>query len=296
MRGVRGAISTTWTAAARRPLPLLVAVLALFSPGCMGGGKWDGAAGPPPASERVAAVAVAPGSDRVRRNAGLPELPLRRKIRMCCAFGTDLRVALAGVPLPFVHVGQVLDPDDLGPHRYDGTMAAIDDEREGAFPFGEHNGLVYTCRGGFIDTAHVRETVDWTAFLVTRIDRLLETGGVIELTNEGAARRIVLTPPPTAWIERQGRRRVVLATAQWLSYQISLWHEIAQWYGWSIVGLFPEGVSAFSPEELYSNAVGVRLLDDIDLDVVLASEKIYDRRIDRRTRQSLEELGAGPVA
>src|SRR3546814_19176852 len=44
-----------------------------------------------------------------------------------------------------------------------------------------------------------------------------------------------------------------------LSFQLAAWHEIAQWYGYHTVPGFPERLSAFSPEDLYSNVLGARL-------------------------------------
>ncbi|OWA85706.1 hypothetical protein BV377_29140, partial [Klebsiella pneumoniae] len=38
-----------------------------------------------------------------------------------------------------------------------------------------------------------------------------------------------------------------------LAFEIALWHEIAQWYGFQSVPGFSEEISAFSPEDLYSN-------------------------------------------
>lgn len=43
---------------------------------------------------------------------------------------------------------------DLGKHRYSGLF--------------EKNGMAYTLRGGHIDIAHLRKSVDWTAFLANK--------------------------------------------------------------------------------------------------------------------------------
>lgn len=224
----------------------------------------------------------------------IPSIPVRKKLRWCCAFGTDLRVKLGKMTLPWLKVGRVLNVDELGPHRYDGATAAIDDRRKNAFPKGEHNGLMYTCHGGFIDTAHVRETVDWAAFFISEFDRHLEEGSVLELGDEGGDRVVTLRPVPAELIEQHGRERVIISLAQWMAHQVMAWHEYAQWYGWSILALYPEVVSGFSPEDMYSNAVGLRLLDDLDIRRNLASEKIYNRHIDKRMKQELRRLGAVP--
>lgn len=44
-----------------------------------------------------------------------------------------------------------------------------------------------------------------------------------------------------------------------LAFELAQWHEIAQWYGFQSVPGFSEAISAFSPEDLYSNLLGARL-------------------------------------
>ena len=119
----------------------------------------------------------------------IPDIPVRNGGRGCCVFGKVVRASFFGVPLPFLNVSRVGNPDELGPHRYDSAFGAVDDPRGNAFPLGEKNVLIYTCRGGFIDTAHLREPVDWIAFFLTQLDRHLEAGTVVELPDEGAKRR-----------------------------------------------------------------------------------------------------------
>ena len=288
--------------AVRKPAHLLLCLLATGLSGCLGAGKW---VAPEPASLELDRTALSgrqespmpsvslapPGFDPAPR---ISEIPLRKKARFCCAFGTDLRVRLGALPLPWVKVGRFLDLEELGPHRYDGATAAVDDTRENAFPGGEHNGMMYTCRGGFIDTAHVRETVDWAAYFVGELDHHLETGVVLDLGDEGGDRTMVIEAVPPEVIAEYGRDRVIIDMAQWMSYQIMNWHEIAQWYGWSIVPIYPEKVSGFSPEDIYSNAVGMKLIADVDIDRSLRSEKAYNRFVDRQITEELARLQPVP--
>ncbi len=269
-------------------LPLLC--LVFTQAGCMGPGKWHQGEPVPQPAEWLQAKMAAPPAVGMEAEAQIPEIPGRKKFRFCCAFGTDLRVRLGQLPIPWLKVGRVLAPEDLGPHRYDGATAAIDDERENAFPWGEANGLMYTCRAGFLDTAHIREQVDWVAFFISQIDRNLSTGTEVDLTPEGAERRLVLKPVPPELIEEYGRDEVIIAIAQWLAYQGSVWHEIAQWYGWSLVNLYPEYLSGFSPEDPISNAIGISLLSGAEIKDILASEKTYNRQVDQLIQIALEGL------
>ncbi len=277
-------------------VPIAVLCLVALFAGCMGPGKWHESATTPPPAEWLRAKMGGPPAVEMAPGSQTPDIPGRKKFRFCCAFGTGLRVRLGQMPIPWLKVGRVLDSGDLGPHRYDGATAAIDDERENAFPWGEANGLVYTCRAGFLDTAHIREQVDWVAFFISQIDRNLTTGTEVDLTPEGAERRLILKPIPPELIDRYGRSEVIVAVAQWLAYQGSIWHEIAQWYGWSLVNLYPEYLSGFSPEDPISNAIGISLLSGADIEEILASEKTYNRQVDQLIQIAFEDLEPVPSA
>jgi len=277
---------------------LLVALLCasgLLATGCIGPGKWR-ALSPRPIDRPIVLRELSVSA----KGSGLPSLlqppsiPVRKKVRWCCAFGTGLRVRIGKMTLPWIRVGHVLDVDEVGPHRYDGGTAAIDDPRKHAFPKGENNGLLYTCRGGFIDTAHVRDTVDWAAFFVSEIDRSLEEGAEVALPEDGGQRKMILRPVAPEKIAPGSRGALVVAMAQWMAHQVMAWHEFAQWYGARTLEFYPETVSSFSPEDVYSNAVGLHLLDNLNLYRDLASEKIYDRQVDREIAHALRGLGAVP--
>jgi hypothetical protein len=74
---------------------------------------------------------------------------------------------------------------------------------------------------------------------------------------------VVLKPIPPELIESVGPWEVAVTLAQWASYQISIWHEIVTWYGYESVPGFSGKVSAFSPEDFYSNALGLRIAGGI---------------------------------
>jgi hypothetical protein len=191
-------------------------------------------------------------------------------------------------------VSRVGRRDELGPHRYDSAFGAVDDPRGNAFPLGEKNVLIYTCHGGFIDTAHLREPVDWIAFFLAQLDRHLEAGTVVELPDEGAKRRVLFKPIPEELIRRNGRDETLIAISQWVSYQLSIWHEIVQWYGVSMLKAFPETASGFSMEDAYSNAVGLRLMDGVDFRKHLVSEVVYNRFIDELLVEGIEAFHPVP--
>lgn len=210
-------------------------------------------------------------------------------LRPCCAFGYNLKAQVLGIPVPFYQVGNVVDADQLGEHHYNDSSFNAVGNLLGLSS--EHLGIVYTHRGGFIDIAHVRDTSDNTLFLFSQILPRLGQQWHIDLGPELAKRRIQLnafTPPQDA------AQRYTLAAylAGELAFQMAAWHEVAQWYGFESVPGFSEEVSAFSPEDLYSNLVGARLTVEIILQGGAVSVATYDRSVETLLPAALHQLGA----
>jgi len=165
------------------------------------------------------------------------------KLRPCCAFGHSLRTTISGSSVP-VKLDNVLNPERLGHHSY--MKRSVETEM---------NGLIYTCKGGTVDIAHVRDYADWTAYLYERIIKVLGTGVLMEIPAEAANREILLRPVLTELTEDE-RRNLAILLAQRISFQLSVWHEIVTWYDHRSVALFSERLSSFSPEDMYSNLLG----------------------------------------
>ncbi|MBN6397312.1 DUF4056 domain-containing protein [Escherichia coli] len=177
-------------------------------------------------------------------------------LRPCCVFGYGAQVKLGKIPLPFFTIDNVLEPDALGEHIYNNSfMSGI------AAVMGlshEHTGIIYTRRGGFIDLAHVRDTADYTFWLFTQIYPRLGEARMLTLSSELFSRRIQLyafTPPQS----QAEKYTLSVYLAARLAFRLAVWHEIAQWYGYQSVPGIPEEISAFTPEDLYSNLLGARL-------------------------------------
>jgi len=223
----------------------------------------------------------------------VPDLPPPLHLRPCCAFGDDLKVEVGVVPVPGFSVDNLRGLTDIGPHVYDAGLVSLNAADDRGMIDNENNGLVYTCRGGFIDLAHVRDNADLTLFLEFAIARRLETGGSIALVDEGGTRRVVLHPFEPQRIQRLGRRVLAANLAAWAAFQLSVWHEIAQWYGYESLPGWSEGVSAFSLEDLYSNLLGVKIARGIVLDRVgMQDERAYNRTMDAWIPRVLERLDA----
>lgn len=145
--------------------------------------------------------------------------------------------------------------------------------------------------GGFIDTAHVRDYADWTVFWAAAVVRASVTGATIELPPEGGQRRVVIRPLPPQLIELYSLRRIAVSLAQWIAFQLSVWHEIATAYGVASIDIYPEYVSAFSPEDLYSNLLGTKIGGGLTmLAGSIATDSAYEQNMDLWLRMALQYL------
>lgn len=222
----------------------------------------------------------------------IPLPPEPTNLRPCCAFGTDLRVAVGAVPIPGFTLSNLRGPEELGPHKYNvGMLALGSSDANGNFER-ENNGLVYTCRGGFLDIAHIRDCADMTVYLTAQISRNIDAGATVELAEQGGKRRILLAAVDKDRIANIGRRAATVALAQWLAFQVSIWHEIATWYGYASAASWPEKVSAFSPEDLYSNLIGIKLAGGINLLRENNDEASYNKAMDAWIAMALQRLRA----
>jgi hypothetical protein len=137
----------------------------------------------------------------------------------------------------------------------------------------------------------VRDNADNTLALTAAVARSLETGANVEIPPQGAAMRVRLLAVKPEAIRKYGRMQLAAALAQWIAYQLSIWHEIATFYGASLAR-WPEKISAFSPEDLYSNQIGVRLAAGVILAKGARSDLEYALSMDAWIKRALERLGA----
>ncbi len=210
-------------------------------------------------------------------------------VRPCCAFGKDLKAQVGGVPVPFFSVGNVLDVESLGNHIYNDGSQGVSSSLLGLGK--EHNGLIYTEKGGFIDTAHVRDTADFTYFLFNEMRHRLGTSYDIKLPAELRERVIVLYARTVQLTEAE-REQMAIQAAGLAAFRLAQWHEIAQWFGMESVGGFKELASAYSPEDLYSNMLGAKLamaILDKDPD---ASVGAFGKSMDASLKATLEKMRA----
>lgn len=168
-----------------------------------------------------------------RSLSGIAVKPFGRIIRTCCNFGYDLPV----LDLP-VHKDYSTSSELLGKHKFYGDKE-------------EHNGIIYTRDGGFIDIGHLRDNADMTAFFSLEIERNLGKNFTLKKSREGGKRIIEISLK-----DRELSSTDVFLLAQRITYEIAVWHEIRTWFGVPTYYPIKEIQSAFSPEDMFSNLLG----------------------------------------
>ncbi len=146
-----------------------------------------------------------------------------------------------------------LGPENLGKHSY-------------RYNFFERSGIMYTCDGGHIDIAHLRNAADWTAYLAAiTYDRMMDNAAEFKFRLAEGTIGCVRIEYPGDWPPAdESERAAVLydmstGLGQYFAYQASIWHEIATWFGYKGSGFISEFGSAFSWEDIFSNLLGCRI-------------------------------------
>ena len=175
-----------------------------------------------------------------------------------CGGGPEPRLRLGCYPTPTAGTN-FPDPNALGRHSYAGS---------------DSRGMLYTCRGGHIDLAHLRIAADWTMYLENMsFDSLMKNKKEFSFKSKPApSRYYVKIEYPEGWSDMQPKERgrvardVSLVLGQYFGYVASTWHEIVTWFGYKFVAFLPEFASSFSWEDSYSNLLGTRLATTAILD------------------------------
>jgi len=163
----------------------------------------------------------------------------------------------------------------------------------------EKDGIVYTCRAGHIDIAHLRIAADWTAYLVAQTYRHLmdnDPNFSYKLMAD-RSRHYVQFHCPSDWAtlpeaqRREIAREIAWAAGPYLAYTLVTWHEILTWFGFKCVGLPTEYASAFSWEDSFSNLLGTVLA----VKAMQDTEHPFNQALQMALDRELAELGIQPA-
>jgi len=158
-----------------------VLALAVLFAGCSE--KWDTSKHPAKDAELDKAFFAGVDSKQIA------DVPEPKSLRPCCILGNDVGAEIGSIPVPGYEISYTLDVNTLGTHQFNKGVLTLDPRGEKGLFSDEVSGILYTCRGGFLDIAHVRDNADRTLFFASQVGRLAATGGTIQLSDEGAKRR-----------------------------------------------------------------------------------------------------------
>ena len=188
-----------------------------------------------------------------------------RVIRVCCAFGTDLQISI----IPFAKLNHLTSMELIGNHCYRG------DKQEG-------NGILYSRRGGFLDLGHLRDYVDWTAYLYNLEKRSQQKGELLlNLAFEAGEKYLIIKIPP------EEKEENLINLAGRIAFDLSVWHEITSWFGASDVPLVSEKFSSFSLEDAYSNLLGTKIAAE-----AIKSDLPYEQAVTEIIKKTFTDLEA----
>lgn len=175
-------------------------------------------------------------------------------------------------------------PEKLGGHSYGPSVS-------------EKNGILYSCRGGHIDMAHLRNVADWTAHLsAMTYNELVNDANDFSFTLSEDTTCYVNLKYPKGWeeISQESKDAIVydvsMGLGQYFAYQASIWHEILTWFGYKMTGFYSEFGSAFSWEDTYSNLLGCH----IGYIAMYDKERSYNEAMTFALSEELEKLDVQP--
>ena len=164
---------------------------------------------------------------------------------------------------------------------------------------GESTGIVYTCRGGHIDLAHLRIGSDHVYYLYNFCRNKLRAGQRewnFNLSYDPTQFRAFIEYPGSFDVMAEAQREklmndISLELAQYFTWYLTTWHEIITWYGHGTF-LVSEFHSAFAWEDSYCNLLGVILGAKATVAAGGAGTGAYNDAMTRILEDELIRLGA----
>lgn len=196
-----------------------------------------------------------------------------------CGHGPRYRLGSLPFPGPFTLFASA--DGELGQHRYG------DQPRSGPREVGR--GTLYTCRAGFIDVAHLRESIDWTRHVYELVLAAFDARAPslrFEGPDDTAYELAFEYPPAWATVSDEERGRAALRIAQRSSLLLMTWHEVLTGSGYKTTGVVSERRSAFTYDDMSAHLVGVQVAGR-----ALGDAAPYDLAVTRALDARLAELG-----
>jgi hypothetical protein len=199
-----------------------------------------------------------------------------------CGHAGAPRYRLGSLPFPGPFTLYAAATGDLGGHHYG------DQPREGAARE-VGRGTLYTCHAGFVDVAHLRESIDWTRHVYERVLAAFAERAprlVFEGPDDTHYELGFDYPPQWAALSRDEQRRAAIRIAQRSSLLIMTWHEVLTGSGYKTTGVVSERRSAFTYDDMSAHVIGVGVAGQ-----ALADTDAFDRAVTHALATRLAALG-----
>lgn len=170
-------------------------------------------------------------------------------------FNPPPKPRMGGLPYPGAFTGfELADPRRLGNHAYDEQRGEAEQIR----------GILYTCRGGFIDLAHARKTIDLCKFAAVRAEAaLMNDLPAFQLKSLEPSVFVVRLSYPPGWQslplgeKRAIARELSIRMGQRIAMVMITWHEVLTWFGYNSTPVVSEFPSAFTYDDSGAHAFGM---------------------------------------
>ncbi len=182
--------------------------------------------------------------------------------------------------------GGATDPTKLAGHHYGETGTYVPLQSE---PWG----FVYTTNAGLVDLGHVRDNADETRYIFASL--LNKT--LFPPVFEGVAAIPAFAAdagPAQKKMDPSSDPALAIDIAGAIDYTVGLAHELETWEAFGPSGQFQDAWSAFSPEDLPSNTIGIELAKRVLAAGAYADDDDYNNCVDTILPQIMQELNAQP--
>lgn len=175
-------------------------------------------------------------------------------------------------------------PENLGQHGYRPNWT-------------EKTGIVYTCKAGHIDIAHVRVTIDYTLFFSAQAYQHIMRGDTeYKFKLYEPSRYFVRLTYPENWehLSQKDKEQIAynvsIKIGRYIAFSTTNWHEIITWFDYRSKGFEPEFPSSFTWDDVFSHLIGTH----IAALAIEDTEHTYNEAVTLVLKKELQKLDAQP--
>lgn len=171
----------------------------------------------------------------------------------------------------------------------------------------EKNGLVYCCKAGHIDLAHLRKGADFANVYTKKFfTYLMSNEKEFSFKMKEPCTYFVKLDYPKNWqsLSEQNKKEIVenvsIQIGEYASFLGTTWHEMLTWFGYKMTGIIPEYHSAFTIDDSFSNFLGAYIAGNVlrenkeifNNPTSELNKKLFNEKFTLALSEELEKLGA----